>query len=63
MVYRASITEDDERWVRISGAPFFRADGTFAGYRGVGSDVTRLYQAMLRAEEANRAKCAVPRQR
>ncbi len=56
VVYKARITAGDERWVRISGAPFYDSDGSFAGYRGVGSDVTQLYEAMLRAEEANRAK-------
>ncbi|MEM8791559.1 MAG: PAS domain S-box protein [Pseudomonadota bacterium] len=49
--------EDGELiWVRISGAPFFDADGEFAGYRGVGSDVTDLYTAITSAEAANRAK-------
>ncbi len=48
----------EDRWVRISGAPVFDAQGRFAGYRGVGSDVTALYQAKERAEEASRAKSA-----
>lgn len=48
----------EDRWVRISGAPVFDAEGRFAGYRGVGSDVTALYQAKERAEEASRAKSA-----
>ncbi len=43
-------------WVQISGAPYYDADGTFAGYRGVGSDITALYGALRRAEEANAAK-------
>ncbi len=45
-----------ERWVRISGAPFFDRTGAFAGYRGVGSDVSELFLARRRAEEASRAK-------
>lgn len=43
-------------YVRISGAPIFDAEGTFRGYRGVGSDVTALREAQKRAEEANEAK-------
>ncbi len=31
----------DVRFVSISGEPLFAADGSFAGYRGVGSDVTQ----------------------
>ncbi|MEM7524440.1 MAG: ATP-binding protein [Pseudomonadota bacterium] len=43
-------------WVRISGAPHFDTEGRFAGYRGVGSNISLLYGAMKRAEEANAAK-------
>ena len=55
-VYRSFAHSDREVWVRISGAPFYDAEGNFAGYRGVGSDVTALYSAMRQAEEANRSK-------
>ena len=56
-VYRASTSKDhEERWFRKSGAPFFDAAGRFMGYRGVGADVTELYLAKARAEEASRAK-------
>ena len=48
----------DERWLRTNGAPFRDETGAFAGYRGVGSDVTGLYDAMRNAEAANRAKSA-----
>ena len=43
-------------WLRINGGPYYDADGNFAGYRGVGSDVTQLVEARERAEAANRAK-------
>lgn len=58
-------TQDDGtiRWLSISGQPHFDADGTFKGYRGVGSDITRLKEteAALRhaktsAEVASNAK-------
>lgn len=55
-VYRAVAPDGADLWVRISGAPFYRADGSFAGYRGVGSDVTALYSAKERAEESSRSK-------
>jgi len=43
-------------WVRINGAPFHDAEGRFAGYLGVGSNVTELMRATEQAEAANRAK-------
>ncbi|MBU9697908.1 PAS domain-containing protein [Rhodobacteraceae bacterium HSP-20] len=56
-VYRAPYSEGgEERWFRISGQPVFDAAGQFLGYRGVGSDVTELYLAKARAEEASRTK-------
>ena len=51
------------RYVRLSGKPIHSETGTFAGYRGVGADITdqvenseRLAKAKKAAEEANRAK-------
>ncbi|MEZ5753463.1 MAG: ATP-binding protein [Paracoccaceae bacterium] len=56
-VYRAPNAPDgQERWFRISGHPVIDSDGVFLGYRGVGSDVTELYLAKARAEEASRTK-------
>jgi len=55
-VYRAFGFGAREIWVRIGGAPWYDRAGRFAGYRGVGSDVTALYSAMKRAEEASRLK-------
>lgn len=56
-VYRAPNAPDDvERWFRISGAPVWDGSGAFLGYRGVGADVTQLYLAKARAEEASRTK-------
>ncbi len=46
----------EPRWLRFNGAPVFNADGEFQGYRGVGSDVTQLYRAKLKAEEASKSK-------
>jgi PAS domain S-box-containing protein len=60
------------RWIRpdgnvryfvSDGKPLFDRNGRFAGYRGVGSDITERKQAeedrrqaLIRAEEANQAK-------
>ncbi|WP_084450906.1 PAS domain S-box protein [Gemmobacter nectariphilus] len=49
-------TGNREMWIRMSGLPFYAADGTYMGYRGVSSDITLLYTAKERAEAANRAK-------
>jgi signal transduction histidine kinase/ActR/RegA family two-component response regulator len=42
--------------LRLAGAPFHDADGAFAGFRGICSDVTPFVAATERAEAANRAK-------
>ena len=41
------------RWISISGEPVFDAEGRFAGYRGVGSDITERKQAELALREAH----------
>ncbi|MES2665723.1 MAG: PAS domain-containing protein [Pseudomonadota bacterium] len=46
----------DPRWVRFSGAPILDEDGSFVGYRGVGSDVTQYYLAKAKAEDSNQSK-------
>ena len=43
-------------WIRVSGAPHFGPDGSFLGYRGIGSNVSALVAATERAEAASRAK-------
>ncbi|MGV8985918.1 MAG: ATP-binding protein [Cypionkella sp.] len=56
-VYRAPKSVDGvTRWRRMTGTPIFNDAGVFIGYRGVGSDVTELYLAKARAEEASRTK-------
>ena len=57
-VYSTRDVRGGLRWLRLSGNPIFGADGRFAGYRGVGSDVTAFVEARERAEHANRAKSA-----
>ncbi len=55
-VFRRPAPDGRELWLRISGAPVFDRAGDFAGYRGVGSDVTALVAARERAEAGSRAK-------
>ena len=56
-IYRAPQSGDGLlRWRRMTGKPIFDAAGTFTGYRGVGGDVTEMYEAKARAEEASRTK-------
>ncbi len=53
------LTPDPDRapiWLRISGAPFHDSGGAYAGYRGVGTNVSALIAATERAEAANQAK-------
>jgi len=38
--YRRTVADGSERWVSISGEPVFGESGAFAGYRGVGTDIT-----------------------
>ncbi len=58
--YRVRDESGDIRWISISGLPVFGADGRFAGYRGVGQNITaheRLEQAA--AENQQRMEFAL----
>jgi PAS domain S-box-containing protein len=57
------VFQDGMRYVKVSGAPHFAPDGSFAGYRGVATDVTHEKQAEFAliaardaADTASRAK-------
>jgi len=57
------LTPSGHRQVSLRGRPIFDDSGTFLGYRGAGSDVSRehdyvqrLQDAMLEAQSANQAK-------
>jgi len=54
--FRAPAAAGRDAVMRISGTPFFAPDGSFAGYRGVGADVTEIVRAKEQAEFASRAK-------
>ncbi len=41
---------DKERWLKLTGKPVFAADGSFGGYRGVGSDITEARRSQQRVE-------------
>ena len=42
------------RWLAVSGKPVFAADGSFAGYRGIGRDITAQKQAEATMRENER---------
>ncbi len=41
---------DKERWLKLTGKPIFNADGSFGGYRGVGSDITEAQRSRQQVE-------------
>jgi two-component system cell cycle sensor histidine kinase PleC len=63
LTFQAAMRDGTLRYVSLSGRPVRDAAGEFAGYRGVGRDVTaaiqaarQLQEAMRQAELANRSK-------
>ena len=46
------VTENDERYVDVSGKPIFAENGTFIGYRGTAHDVTEQKRTEQRLEAA-----------
>ncbi|MGQ0677379.1 MAG: PAS domain-containing sensor histidine kinase [Rhodospirillales bacterium] len=52
LLFRVTGLDGAAHHVRISGRPVFDADGKFAGYRGLGRDVTEETEARLHAELA-----------
>jgi len=49
--YAYSKPDGDIFWASVSGDPVFNANGEFAGYRGVGSDITEKKRAEERIRE------------
>ncbi len=50
LVLRAA-NSSDKRWWEVSGTPQFASDGTFAGYRGYGVDVTEQLESSEQASQ------------
>jgi PAS domain S-box-containing protein len=55
-IYSVRREDGDRAWLEIGGKPVLDASGGFQGYRGGARDVTKLIQARLAAEAANRTK-------
>jgi len=49
--YRYDDGNQEPRWCRITGTPYWADDGSFAGYRGTGTDITEEVRARKDAEE------------
>jgi PAS domain S-box-containing protein len=56
IVYHVMTVNGRAVHARVSGAPVYDARGDYIGYRGVGSNVSDLLEARLRAEEASASK-------
>src|SRR5688500_14141859 len=48
--------DGEYRWLRLSGAPRFRADGAFLGYIGGSVDITDIKNSEVALREADRRK-------
>lgn len=55
-IFEATAPDGGTRWLRLAMTPLSGADGGLLGYRGVGTDVTELYQERALALEASEAK-------
>jgi len=44
-VFRQSVADGSFRWRKVSGKPFYDADGRFCGYRGTATDITAQKEA------------------
>jgi PAS domain S-box-containing protein len=52
--YRIRISDDDLRWIMVSGVPRFDTQGRFSGYRGTGTLITERKSNQAAAEELKR---------
>ena len=52
--YQIRDENNEIQYVSVSGVPYFNNQGEFAGYRGVGSNITQLYEAQLALEKAKK---------
>jgi PAS domain S-box-containing protein len=46
-VFRQVVADGSYRWRKVSGKPFYDADGRFCGYRGTATDITAQKEAEL----------------
>ncbi|GAC1331754.1 MAG: hypothetical protein NVSMB26_10510 [Beijerinckiaceae bacterium] len=51
LIYPYRFADGHIRWLKVSGQPVIDSQGVFAGYRGVGTDITEEYRAKRRLSE------------
>ncbi|MEA2832280.1 MAG: hypothetical protein QOG66_482 [Methylobacteriaceae bacterium] len=51
LIYPYRFEDGHIRWLKISGQPVFDENGVFAGYRGVGTDITDEHETKRRLSE------------
>ena len=59
VIYRALNGDEPARWCSIGGDPIFSPEAIFEGYRGVGRDVTALFEAQAELRIKSRALDAI----
>lgn len=55
--YSLRTDSNEEKFIAVSGTPFYDSDGAFAGYRGIGKDITgrkQVESALIRSERVLR---------
>jgi PAS domain S-box-containing protein len=54
LVYSYTFADGSKRWISLNGVPVFAEDGSYKGYRGVGTDITYRVEAEHAARLARR---------
>jgi PAS domain S-box-containing protein len=54
LIYSYGFADGTKRWISLNGTPIYAKDGTYQGYRGVGTDITARVEAEHAAGLAKR---------
>ena len=58
LTYKKPLSDGADIWIRTSGVPVFDNTGSFAGYRGIATNITAQVEAEARANAAQRRLAA-----